>query len=95
MIVAGIAGRLVRWVLRRIGLGWADRIAGAAFGAVKGCILVTLIVMVLLAFFPQRPWIRQSQFAPYFLGWARDGAGWLPGDLGEKVRRGTPVLPTA
>src|SRR5215469_9640321 len=32
MIVAGLAGRLIRWSVRSIGLGWADRFAGAIFG---------------------------------------------------------------
>ena len=47
MIVAGIAGRIVRWSVKSIGLGWADRLAGAAFGLVKGCALVTIAVMVI------------------------------------------------
>jgi hypothetical protein len=36
MIVAGMVGRLIRWSVKSVGLGWMDRLAGAAFGLVKG-----------------------------------------------------------
>ncbi len=32
MVIAGLAGRLIRWSVRSIGLGWADRFVGAVFG---------------------------------------------------------------
>jgi len=44
LIVAGILGRVLRWSVHSVGLGWADRIAGAAFGLVKGCVAVTIAV---------------------------------------------------
>src|SRR6266700_4251473 len=34
MILAGIIGRLVRWMLREAGLRWFDRVLGGAFGLV-------------------------------------------------------------
>ena len=37
MILAGLLGRVIRWSVHSIGLGWADRFIGAIFGFFKGC----------------------------------------------------------
>jgi membrane protein required for colicin V production len=92
MIVAGIAGRIVRWSVKSVGLGWADRLAGAAFGLVKGCALVTIAVMVIAAFWPGATWFRQSRFAPEFLSMARHAAVVAPAELGDRIRSGVDVL---
>jgi membrane protein required for colicin V production len=88
MITASLIGRLLRSVFRRVGLGWMDRLAGGAFGAVKGYLLVMLAVTAMLAFFPQQPWLERSQLAPYFVSGVRGSADFLPSDLGERIRRG-------
>jgi membrane protein required for colicin V production len=92
MIVTGIAGRIVRWSVKSIGLGWADRLAGAAFGLVKGCALVTIAVMVIAAFWPGATWFRQSRFAPGFMAMARRAAVVAPAELGDRIRSGVIVL---
>jgi membrane protein required for colicin V production len=92
MVVAGLLGRAIRWSARSIGLGWADRLLGAAFGLVKGAVLVTLGVMTLAAFWPDAPWLRGSQLAPYFLAAARQTSIVTPAALGERVRRGVRML---
>ncbi|HEX4066439.1 MAG TPA: CvpA family protein [Acidobacteriaceae bacterium] len=92
MIVAAIAGRLVRWSVQSIGLGWADRLAGAAFGLVKGCALITIAVMIIAAFWPSATWFRQSRFAPGFLSMARQAAVVTPSDLGDRIRNGVEAL---
>ena len=92
MIVAGIAGRIVRWSVKSVGLGFADRLAGAAFGLLKGCALVTIAVMVIAAFWPSATWFRQSRFAPGFLSMARHAAAVAPAELGDRIRSGVIVL---
>ena len=92
LIAAGVIGRILRMVLRKVGLGWADRLLGLVFGAVKGCVLVTLLAMTLTAFFPSQPWVRQSRLLPYFLGAAHQGSDVIPGDMGERIRRGVRVF---
>ena len=92
MIVAGIAGRLIRWSVKSVGLGWMDRLAGAAFGLVKGCALVTIAVMVIAAFWPNATWFRQSRFAPQFMGMAHAAAAVAPAELGDRIRSGVVVL---
>jgi membrane protein required for colicin V production len=92
MIVAGIAGRIIRWSVKSVGLGWLDRLAGAAFGLVKGCALVTIAVMVIAAFWPSATWFRQSRFAPEFLSMAHAAAVVAPAELGDRIRSGVIVL---
>jgi len=92
MVLAGLAGRLIRWSVRSIGLGWADRFFGAVFGLIKGCVLVTLGVMAISAFLPHVTWMEQSKFAPYFLSAAHDASVVTPAGLGERIREGVKVI---
>jgi membrane protein required for colicin V production len=92
MILAGILGRIIRWSVHSIGLGWADRFIGALFGFVKGCALVTLAVLVIAAFMPQATWFKQSRLAPYFLSAAHQASVITPYELGERIRQGVVIL---
>jgi hypothetical protein len=47
-----------------MGLGCLDRLAGAAFGFFKGALLVTLVILVTVAFFPNAHWLARGPFAP-------------------------------
>ena len=91
LIVAGILGRTIRFLLRKVGLGWADRLLGLVFGAVKGCFLATVLAMTLTAFFPAMPWVAHSHLLPYFVGAAHQGSDIVPGPLGERIRHGVRV----
>ena len=91
-ILAGAIGRIVSWAVREAGLRWADRVLGAAFGVVRGLLVVTVIVMATAAFAPNAEWLRQSQTAPYFLVIGR-GASWLaPAEVRNRVRDGMELL---
>ena len=92
MIVAGMAGRIIRWALQEVGLRWVDRLLGAAFGLVRGLVIVTVVLMALAAFDPGARALRDSQFAGYFLVAGR-GASWLgPAEIRRKFREGLDVL---
>ena len=92
MIAASLAGRFIRWSIQSIGLGWADRLAGAAFGLLKGFVLVTVAVMVIAAFWPGATWFRRSRLAPGFLSMAHHVAVVAPSDLAQRIRSGVDVL---
>jgi membrane protein required for colicin V production len=92
MIVAGFIGRVLHWSARSIGLGWLDRLVGAAFGFLKGCVVVTLGVMALAAFFPHNGWLDHSQLAPYFLSAAHTTTAVTPTDLGDRIRDGVKII---
>jgi membrane protein required for colicin V production len=92
MVVAGIVGRILHRTVHSIGLGWLDRLVGAAFGFLKGCIVVTLGVMALAAFYPQSGWLDRSRLAPYFLSAAHTTTAVTPSELGGRIRDGVKII---
>jgi membrane protein required for colicin V production len=91
-LLAGIAGRLARWGVGQIGLGWFDRLLGAAFGLARGALIVVVIALGLAAFVPQSQLLAKSRFAPYFLVIGR-GAVWVaPAQVREQFRAGLATL---
>lgn len=93
-ILAGVIGRITSWAMSKAGLRWADRLLGAAFGLVRGLLMVTVVVMATAAFAPNAQWLAKSQTAPYFLVLGR-AASWLaPADVRNKFREGIEVLHT-
>jgi membrane protein required for colicin V production len=95
MLLAGLAGRLLRGLFRTVGLGGVDRLLGATFGLVKGCVVVTLILMGVVAFLPRQDWLINSRLAPVFLTAAHGGSQVMPLHLGEEIRQGLEVLKMA
>jgi membrane protein required for colicin V production len=92
MLLAGLAGRLLRGLFRQVGLGIVDRLLGGAFGLIKGCFVVTLILMGVVAFLPRQQWLVDSQLAPVFLTAAHGGSHIVPFALGEEIRQGLQAL---
>jgi membrane protein required for colicin V production len=92
MLLAGILGRIVRWSIHSIGLGWADRLLGALFGFAKGIVLITVAVLVIAAFFPKSTWFQRSRLAPGFLSAAHRAAAIAPQDLEHRIREGVVSL---
>ena len=92
MVVAGLAGRLLRGLFRGVGLGIVDRLLGAAFGLIEGCVIVTLVLMGIVAFLPRQDWLSRSRLAPVFLTAAHGGSQVVPFALGEEIRQGLEAL---
>ncbi len=91
-LTAGLLGRLLRGLVRTVGLGWADSLLGAAFGLLKGGVVVTLGVAVLLAFWPGSGALEGSRLGPYFASAARGSALASPERWRDKVRFGARLL---
>ena len=68
MGLAGIAGKILSKTVHRMGLGCLDRLAGAAFGFFQGALLVMLVILVAVAFFPQAHWLAEARLPRSFLG---------------------------
>lgn len=69
VIVGTLVGRVFSAMFNAIGLKFVDRLAGAVFGFIRGTLLASAIVVVLLAAAP-RPspsWMRSSALMPYAL----------------------------
>ena len=92
VVLAGITGRVVRWMLKEAGLSWFDRILGGAFGLVRGCLMAAIVLLGFTTFNPQSNWLEGSRLAPYFLVVAR-GASWLaPSEVRMRFRQGADAL---
>jgi membrane protein required for colicin V production len=92
VIVAGIAGRITRWVMKEAGLRLFDRVLGALLGLLKGALFVSVILMGMTAFTPTSKWLEGSSLAPYFLVVGR-AAIWLgPSQLRNRFYEGLGLL---
>ena len=92
MLLAGLAGRIARWVLREAGLSFIDRILGAALGLLRGCLVVAIVLVSMAAFTPTSAWLRNSQLAPYFLVAGRAAIWVAPSDLRGRFYQGLDLL---
>ncbi len=66
-LLAAVLGRVLRRSASAIGLGLPDRVAGAAFGAIRGALLGLLIVLTAQSLSPRLPAVRDSRIAPGLL----------------------------
>jgi membrane protein required for colicin V production len=85
-LIAAILGKM----LRLVGLGWADRLAGAGIGAVRGFLFAVIVVMLLLAFTPGsvNAAVQHSRIAPYVVGASQVISEATPHEIREGVREG-------
>jgi membrane protein required for colicin V production len=92
LIFAGIAGRMARWATTSVGLRWFDRLLGAAFGLLRGALIVMVLVMAMASFLPSSRALANSSWARYFLVAGRAAAYAGPGEWKQKFRNGLKVL---
>lgn len=65
-IIISILGVIINYLLKIAFLGWLDRIFGAVFGAMKGILIVSVLLIALTAFLPRgTPVIKDSLLSPY------------------------------
>ncbi len=92
ILLAGAIARITRWMVHEAGLRSVDRVLGAAFGFVRGMVIVTAGLLALTAFAPDSEELAGSQLAGYFQLAGR-GASWLtPSDVRQKFREGITKL---
>lgn len=88
------AGSLAGWALAKIfkwvRLSWLDRLLGAAFGFVRGTILLVAFVTVIMAFTPKPPpgALVNSKLLPYVVSTSGVLAALAPHELRESFHEG-------
>jgi membrane protein required for colicin V production len=92
MAVFSVVGVVLAKVFRLIGLGCLDGLAGAVFGCLQGVILVTLGIIVIVAFFPDAHWLEQARLPRLFFGACHLSTHMSPADLAHRVRDGLRML---
>ena len=65
-ILVSVLGVLIKYLLNIASLGWFDRLCGAAFGAIKGILIASVLLFALTTFLPGgSPLIKTSHLAPH------------------------------
>lgn len=68
-LVISIAGVIIKYLMNIAWLGWTDRLTGALFGAVKGVLIVSVIVAILTTFLPKNTgFLRDSLLVRHSMG---------------------------
>ena len=92
MVLAGILGKIVRWMVKEVGLNVVDRFFGGALGLVRGCLLVAIVLVGMTAFTPTSRWLQGSGLAPYFLVVGRAAIWVAPAELRAQFYKGLDYL---
>ncbi len=92
LVLAGLLGRTVRWLIKEVGLSGVDRFMGALLGLVRGALLVSIVLLGMTAFTPNSRWLQGSGFAPYFLVVGRAAILLAPAELRAQFYQGLDYL---
>jgi membrane protein required for colicin V production len=88
IVLAGILGKIVRWLVKEAGLSVVDRLLGGLLGLVRGCLLIAIVLVSLTAFTPTSRWLQASALAPYFLVVGRAAIWVAPPELRMQFFKG-------
>jgi membrane protein required for colicin V production len=92
MVVAGFVGAVLSRTFQKIGLGWLDSLVGGAFGLLQGVLLVTIIILVAVAFFPDTRWLTDAKLPRHFFGALHFSTRVSPEELAARLRLGLKLL---
>jgi membrane protein required for colicin V production len=92
MLLAGVAGRIARWIAKEAGLSFFDRVLGGVLGLLRGCLVVAIVLVAMAAFTPTSRWLADSEMAPYFLVVGRAAIWLAPAQLRARFYQGIDLL---
>ena len=92
MVVFSVLATVLRKAVSAVGLGFFDRIFGAAVGFLRGVLIGVAVMMALTAFLPGSPWLKDSRLAPYFLTGAHAVSFVVPQHLQQQISAGAAHL---
>lgn len=92
MVLSAFLGRVIHASAHALGLGFFDRLGGAAFGLARGGLLGIAILMAVTAFLPTAGWLKNSHLAPYFIAGSHAVSFVVPHDLEQLILAGGSEL---
>ena len=92
MVAFTFVAGLLRKAVSAVGLGFFDRVLGAAFGFARGLLLGVVCLMAFAAFSPNWGPLKNSTLAPYFLSGAHAVSFIVPAQLQQQVAAGATHL---
>jgi membrane protein required for colicin V production len=85
MFLANVAGITLSKMFHWMGLGCIDIMGGAIVGFLQGALLVTVCILVTVAFFPQTQWLTQAKYPQMFFGALHLSTDVSPDELSRHV----------
>ncbi len=86
-LVFAVARMLISLMLKAVGLGLPDRLLGAAFGVLRGVLVVLAAVLVAgMTPLPKAEWWRDAMLAPPLETVIIAAKPWLPADAAKRIR---------
>jgi len=87
LVLMSLAAVVASKLVKAAGLGLEDRVLGVVFGAARGMLIVTALVLVGgLTSLPQHWAWRDALLSPPLEAVAMQVKQWLPGDLSQRIR---------
>ncbi|MER3446383.1 MAG: hypothetical protein C4291_05825 [Candidatus Dadabacteria bacterium] len=92
-VVVKLIGHVLSGVIGALHLGWLDKMGGGTFGAVKGVIIVFLIISAVGLFFRENgPLFRNSVLLPYINEAFSDIKKTIPRDFEKRVEAAKKLI---
>ncbi len=79
-----ILGSFVEKLVKKSLLGWVDHLAGSLFGLLKGCLIVSVLIMVLTTFMPESRILTESRLTPHVIATVGILARLSPADMKKR-----------
>jgi membrane protein required for colicin V production len=95
LLLGVLLGSFLSHLLHEMGLGCLDRIAGALFGLAQGILVITVGILITLAFYPTQKWLADSRLPPYFFRVCHLSTHVTPNGLAQKVQGELKILEEA
>ncbi len=92
MVLANLAGMLLKKFSHWMGLGCFDTVGGAFAGFLQGALVVTVCILVTVTFFPQTAWLSEAKFPQLFFRACGLDARMSPDELSGRVKTGLRIL---
>lgn len=92
MVGCGLVGKVLSKTAKTVGLGFLDRLLGAAFGFVRGCLLGVAVMMAAAAFVPGESYLSESPLSSCFLAGAHAVSFVVPANLEKQIRLGVAAI---
>lgn len=86
LIVAVLITKLLSALIKSVGLGFIDRFLGAAFGFLRGLVVVTILILIAgLTALPQQSFWHQALLSQPLENVAMKVMPWLPKDISKRI----------
>lgn len=71
IMVAGLA-MIIKYLLKIVYMGWADRVGGVIFGLIKGVLIVSIFFLMLTAFLPKDVGLMKNSLLAPHIAWVSE-----------------------